>query len=127
MDLAIRNATRDVVLHPAPEFATSLWSQTRGFMFRRPGNRAIVFEFAAYREIVLHTFFVRGPLDAIVLDFEHLVIAAISDLEPFRIWDPKVRARRLIELPAGTLASTGTVLGDRIALPRGASALSSGT
>jgi uncharacterized protein len=113
----IRNLTRDVMLHPAAEVAANAWRHALGFMFRRPADRAIVFVFAAPREVVVHTYFVRGALDVLVLDFEHHVLAMEEKLAPWRVWSAGVRARIVVELPAGTLAASKTEIGDRLELP----------
>jgi len=61
----------------------------------------------------IHTFGVRFPIDAIVLDHAHIV-RKIATVAPnrFLFWDPDWGT--VIELPAGAAASGGVVLGDRI-------------
>lgn len=110
----VRNETRDTLLHPTPEFAVGAWRSALGWMFQSPVGRALVFDLGRPTPLVIHTFFVRGPLDALALDFELRVIARVEHLRPFRVWDAHVSARWLVELEAGTIATTRTQIGDQL-------------
>jgi uncharacterized membrane protein (UPF0127 family) len=52
------------------------------------------------------------PIDVVYLDSNRQVIHVCHKLAPFRIAALKLRARSVIELPAGTLARTQTTVGD---------------
>jgi uncharacterized protein len=62
----------------------------------------------------VHTWGMQFPIDIAVLDGKWKVIATRQHMRPFRItrmfWD----AAAVLELPAGTLASTCTSIGDTI-------------
>jgi uncharacterized protein len=51
----------------------------------------------------IHTFGMRVPIDVIVLNSNHQIVALKSILKPFRVflWNPKYSI--VIELPAGTI------------------------
>jgi uncharacterized membrane protein (UPF0127 family) len=56
--------------------------------------------------------FMRFPIDAVFLDARGTVVRAAADLAP---WRPSIAARgarEVVELPAGTIAATGTQAGD---------------
>ena len=63
-------------------------------------------------------FFMRFAIDAAFLDREGRVVRAAADLAP---WRPAIAARGVrdvLELPAGTLARTGTQAGDVLVFER---------
>lgn len=108
------NETRNILLHASAEFADGAFRSALGWMFQSPAGRALVFDLERSTPLVIHTFFVRGPLDALALDFELRVIAAVERLRPFRVWDAHTSARWLVELEAGSIATTRTAIGDQL-------------
>ncbi len=60
----------------------------------------------------IHTFFMRMSIDAAFLDTEGVVVALYGALPPWRATRLHLRARSVLELPAGTLAASGTEVGD---------------
>ena len=114
----ILNRTRKVVLHANAKMLTSMFQQARGFMFRRPGDDALIFLFMPARFEAVHMFFVFGPLDVIALDGQGRVLALKEMLRPWRMWNPGVKMSAMIELPAGTLRRTGTAVGDHVTISK---------
>lgn len=64
----------------------------------------------------IHTFFMRFSVDALFIGRDCKVIAAAADLKPFRVSRIYPNACCVIELPAGTIQSTATSIGDSIVL-----------
>jgi uncharacterized membrane protein (UPF0127 family) len=62
----------------------------------------------------VHTIGMSFPIDILYLDSQRRVIHMCHALRPFRIAAVKLRARSVIELPAGTLAQTQTSVGDEL-------------
>lgn len=62
----------------------------------------------------VHTVGMRFPIDVLFLDRSGRVVRAAGRIRPHRPLLVAPRARRVLELPAGTLESTGTKEGDRI-------------
>ena len=62
----------------------------------------------------IHTIGMKFPLDAIFLDKNSRVTSLREDLAPNRITRFYFHAVSVLELPAGTIASTGTRIGDEI-------------
>jgi len=61
----------------------------------------------------IHTCGMRFPIDVLFLNREFVVLGMKESLRPWRFaWTPG--ARRVLELPAGTIAATGTEEGDRV-------------
>ncbi len=66
----------------------------------------------------VHTFGMKFPIDIIVLDNNNYVIAVSDNLAPNRLTPLYRRAAAVLELPAGTLASTTTSVGDKLEIIR---------
>ena len=62
----------------------------------------------------IHTFGMKFPIDAIFLDRDKRVVAAISNFKPNRMTRTYLRASSVIELPAGTIDKTATLPGDQL-------------
>ena len=60
----------------------------------------------------VHTIGMKMPIDVVYLDSEYRIVHVCHALAPFRIAALKLKARSVIELPAGTLALTETSIGD---------------
>jgi uncharacterized membrane protein (UPF0127 family) len=117
---AARNVTRDTVLAQRVEAGTSFWAKFCGLMGRPsldpgaglwlPDNNGI------------HMMFMRFAIDAVFLgradgDGTRPVVSVHERLPAWRGLVPLVRgAHGVLELPVGTIAATGTVVGDRITL-----------
>ena len=64
----------------------------------------------------VHMLGMSFPLDVVHLDREGTVLKVLPELRPNRL-GPLVRhSHTVVELPAGTIAATGTAVGDRVAL-----------
>ncbi len=62
----------------------------------------------------VHTWGMKFTIDILALDAEGVVIDQVSSLKPWRIRLPRRGTAGVLELPAGTLARSGTVMGHRI-------------
>jgi hypothetical protein len=62
----------------------------------------------------IHTFFMRFPIDVVVLNRRNQVIAVIKNLRPNRLTRIYFSAVSVLELPAGTIETTATGVGDGI-------------
>lgn len=60
----------------------------------------------------VHTFWMRFSIDVLFLDREHRVLSVYGNLRPFRVTSLNWKASTVLELPAGTIAATGTQVGD---------------
>jgi uncharacterized membrane protein (UPF0127 family) len=105
------NATRGVALAAELEVATSLAARTRGLLGRRslPPGAGLMLDPCSS----VHTWFMHFPIDVVFLDRQNRVVGLKHGLRPFRAagaW----RGVRTLELPAGTIAATGTSAGDHV-------------
>ena len=62
----------------------------------------------------VHTFAMNFPIDVAYLDSNQVVVHVEHNLKPWRIARVSRKAASVLELPAQTLASTGTQIGDAI-------------
>jgi len=61
----------------------------------------------------IHTFFMRFAIDVAFLSKAGVVVKISTALRPWRM-SATFRAFAVLELPAGTLAQTGTIVGDTL-------------
>ena len=112
--MVILNLTRETIparnAHAAAGFAERL----SGLIGKRfsPELDGMVFD----RCNAIHTFFMRYPIDVIFADSRYKVLKAVPAFPPWRPFLACRGAFYVIELPAGTLAATGTEEGDQLDL-----------
>jgi uncharacterized protein len=108
------NRTRQAPLATELALAATHWSRLRGLM----GTPASDFGSGSGLWIVpchgVHTFAMRFPIDVAYLDSKQNVVHIEHNLKPWRIARVSRKAASVLELPASTLASTGTEIGDAI-------------
>lgn len=66
----------------------------------------------------IHTFFMKYPIDVVILDNKMSVVNMSRDLRPNSVffWNPKYKF--VLELPAGSIMRSRTEIGDRIKLEK---------
>jgi uncharacterized membrane protein (UPF0127 family) len=115
-----RNLTRGAVLARDVESADGLWGKFMGLM----GRQALAAGAALWLPDSngIHMMFMRFAIDAVFVgkpdaDGARPVLSVHERLPAWRGLVPFVRsANGVLELPVGTIASTGTTVGDRIML-----------
>jgi uncharacterized membrane protein (UPF0127 family) len=63
---------------------------------------------------MIHTWFMRFPIDVLFVSDEGIVVRALEALRPFRLAWGGSGASQTIELPAGTLGRLGIRSGERV-------------
>jgi uncharacterized membrane protein (UPF0127 family) len=105
------------------EAADGLWAKFMGLMGRRslPAGTGLWLP----ESNGIHMMFMRFPIDAVFVGEPvaeggaRVVVSVHPSLPRWRGLVPLVRgAHGVLELPVGTIATTGTVVGDHIALER---------
>lgn len=110
--MRIRNLTRGTELADRAREARSFVSRTVGLLGRsslEPGE-ALVLEPCSS----VHTAFMRFSIDVVYVDRDGAVVKVSPSLRPFRVSGMLRGGRSAIELPSGTVASTGTAVGDEL-------------
>jgi uncharacterized protein len=108
----IQNKTSGEILAKEYGLCNSLFSQAKGLMFSK--QKSLVFEFANERIVSLHMWFVFFPIDVVFLDENLEVVEIKENFKPFSFYIPKNKAKYVLELGSGIVASTGTKVGDVI-------------
>ena len=96
------------------EAAEGVVSRFMGLMFRAdlPEGHGIVLRPCSS----IHMFFMRIPLDVIFVDAEGRVVRLYENLRPWRMTGMVLKAKACIELPVGTIARGGVVVGSVLTL-----------
>lgn len=106
----VRKAGQTLVHHC--EVATSFFARFVGLMGRAnlAADQGLYFP----RCNAIHTFFMRFPIDVVYLDADLRVIDVDASLAPWRMGKPRFKAKHVLELPAGSAANLGILIGDRL-------------
>jgi uncharacterized membrane protein (UPF0127 family) len=106
------NHTRHCVLVTNGIVADTWWTRLKGLLGRpslQPGEGLLL-----RGEKAIHTIGMRFPIDVLFLDSAHRVVHLIPTMGAQRFSPFVARASDVLELPAGIIAETGTMLGDQI-------------
>jgi uncharacterized protein len=118
--LAARNVTRGSVLAGSVENGSSLWAKFMGLMGRPSLDAGAGLWLPDSNGI--HMMFMRFPIDAVFVgkpssDGTRRVLSVHPALRTWTGLVPFVRgAKGVLELPKGTIAASGTAVGDLLAL-----------
>lgn len=110
--MRVRNATRDRPLGDLVRRAHSFAARARGLLGRRALDEGEGLWISPCRAI--HSFGIFFPFDALFLDAGMRILAVYPAFPPNRLSRFHRFAAGALELPAGTIARTGTRVGDRV-------------
>jgi uncharacterized protein len=110
--IRVLNRTRGTVLGTRVRLADRLAARVRGFLFRAPPATGEGILLSPCRAV--HMYGVTFPLDVIFISEGGEVVAAYRDLAPWRRSRLHGSALHALEVPAGTIRATGTVVGDAL-------------
>ena len=108
----VENLTRGQTIVSAGRVADTWWTGLRGLIGHKPleaGEGLILVPSNS-----IHTQFMGFPIDVLYVDREQKVVAMDQAMVPWRFGRIHRGARFVVELPAGTLAATGTQPGDQL-------------
>lgn len=92
----IINKTKNIILSKKEIICKTIFSQSRGLMFRKKHNLVMVFN--KERKISLHNFFVFFPIDVLILDQNEIIIEIKKRFQPFTFWNSKKKGKYVVEL-----------------------------
>ena len=110
--MTVHNSTRDSVLGTRITHARRWYQRLRGLLGRDGLDDCEGLLLEPCRAV--HMMGMRFALDVLFVDREGVVVAVYPGLAPGARTRYHREARAALELPAGTLAATGTVPGDRL-------------
>lgn len=114
MKVRVENVTRGVTLAESAQVADNVFTRFLGLQGRarlEEGHGMVIRPCSG-----IHTMFMRFPIDVIYVDREDRVVHIERAIAPWRVGRVLRASRYVVELPAGTVARSGTQLGDQIAL-----------
>jgi uncharacterized membrane protein (UPF0127 family) len=112
--MKIINKTKNTVLAEEVIVADTCLKRIKGLLGRkdfRPGQALVIKSCNS-----IHTFFMNFPIDILFVDKHCRILKAISCLKPYRLSGVCFKANFVIELPAGTVASSSTAKDDAISI-----------
>jgi uncharacterized membrane protein (UPF0127 family) len=110
----VRNLSRQTDLAGRATLADSFWRRLRGLLGRdglEHGEGLVIVPCNS-----VHMLGMRFPLDVLHLDKSGTVVRALPNLRPGRFGPMVWGSHMAVELPAGTIAASGTVPGDRVSI-----------
>ena len=107
--MVIKNETNNTTLAKSAITAKSLKQKTFGLIVHTIPT-TMIFQ----TRYGIHTFFMKYPIDVLVLDKNKKVAAIKENLKPNRIFTWNTKHDTVIEFPSGTLNKTN--IGDQISL-----------
>jgi uncharacterized protein len=108
------NRTREAPLATQVSLAATHWSRFRGLMCTPSGSFASGSGLWIVPCHGVHTFAMNFAIDVAYLDSDQKVVHLEHSLKPWRIARVSRKAASVLELPASTLVSTRTEVGDVI-------------
>ena len=111
MKIHVRNTTRDVVLADGASVADSSQSRRTGLLKHTGLAQGDGLWIVPCESV--HSFFMKFTIDVLYLDKQHKVKKIRPEMAPWRA-SACLTAHSVLELPAGTIARTGTQAGDQL-------------
>jgi uncharacterized protein len=115
LKIHVRNLTRDVVLADSADVADTSAKRRTGLLKHtslEAGDGLWISPCEA-----VHSFGMKFAIDVLYLDRKHKIKKARADMVPRRI-SGCLTAHSVLELPAGTIARTGTQAGDQLEIKK---------
>lgn len=110
--LRVVNETRHSVLGTRIRMADTILARTRGFLFRASPVMGEGLFMTPCRGV--HMYGMRFPLDVLFIDQGGRVVAVHEGLTPGRRTPIYTQSNYALELPAGAVAATRSVVGDQL-------------
>jgi uncharacterized protein len=110
--LRVDNLTRGINLIDRGAVANTVWTRLQGLMGVRRLREGTGLMITPCNQI--HTHFMLAPIDVLYVDADNRVVDIDSEMRAWRIGRLRKGARYVIELPSGTVARTGSAIGDQL-------------
>lgn len=109
------NITKNKSIISKIKVSRNFLARLKGLMFiKEPQALVIEFPELSGTKTPIHTFFVKFPIDAIFLDPNFKVVDITENLQPFRLYTPRAPAKYVLQVPSGTVKTSGIELSDII-------------
>lgn len=114
--LRVENSTRNCVLVERGRTADNVWTRFKGLIGVRhlPAGDGL----AIIPCNGVHCMFMSIPIDVVYVSADDRVVALDPEMKPWSVGRFRRGAHYVIELPAGTIRDSGTVVGDQLRVTR---------
>lgn len=112
MGLCFKNQTRGTTLATDARVADNFASRLRGLLYSKqivPGEGLLIKPCSQ-----IHMIGMAYAIDALFLDDDFKVVGIVDDIKPMQVSKAFSKATACLELPSGTISSTGTQIGDQL-------------
>ncbi len=112
MLLQVKNSTRNVTLVSKGRVANNFFTRLRGLVGVKhlaDGDGLLIQPCSQ-----VHCMFMSIPIDVLYIGKDQRVLAVDAAMRPWAMGRLVRGAKRVLELPAGTVAATGTAVGDQL-------------
>ncbi len=115
--MRIINKTKNFVLASDATEAKSLLGRMKGLLGKKGFQKGEGLVIPACK--CIHMFFMKFPIDVIFLSKDNRVVGIIKKIKPFRMSPYFSSAQKAVELPAGIIEESETMMGDDIIFQEG--------
>lgn len=110
--LQVKNDTRDITLIEKGRLARNSWTRLKGLIGVRhlpEGDGILIMPCRG-----VHCMFMSIPIDVLYVNKQDQIVAIDEAMKPWAVGKIRRKSRYVLELPAGTVARTGTAVGDQL-------------
>jgi uncharacterized membrane protein (UPF0127 family) len=111
-EIRVENLSQEQTLVTRGRVADGFWTRMKGLLGSKPLAEGEALLIVPCNSI--HSHFMSFPIDAVFGNKELKVVAIHREMAPWRFGKIHRGAHFVIELPAGTVAATGTQKGDQL-------------
>lgn len=113
-NMKILNSNKQIILATKVFYAENFFQRLIGLIGTKYLDKATGLLITPCSSV--HTCFMRYPIDVIFLDEDNKILHIMHSIKPYRFSPIVKRAKKVLELPAGTCISTGTAINDQVEL-----------
>ena len=113
----IFNKTKNQVIVELHRDCTTIKAKALGLMFKKEKEfQPLVFHFTKEQFVPLHMLFVFFPIDVLYLNQFKEIVEIKKNLKPFSFYQPRNKAKFVVELKANTIGPKPIELGDKLTI-----------
>jgi uncharacterized membrane protein (UPF0127 family) len=79
------------------EIADTFLKRTLGLMFRKPGMYHMIFTVSKPQRVLIHTLFMRFPIDVTFYNEEGVIVKTVKHMKPWRVAYCKYKVSKVVE------------------------------
>jgi uncharacterized membrane protein (UPF0127 family) len=83
--------------HSKVEIADTFLKRTLGLMFRKPGMYHMIFTVSKPQRMLVHTVFMRFPIDVTFSNKEDVIVKTVKHMKPWRVAYCKYKVSKVVE------------------------------